>query len=221
MYYLGLALYAEGRTDYGFLCPLLARLCEDLCTREGEQAVDVSEVLALDHPASANAAPREQRIVEAALEASGAWKILFVHADGAGDPERKRQEQAQPAIDRLRREYADEGFAIAVIPVRETEAWAIVDGDALRRVFGTTLTDDELGLPRSPSAAEAAPDPKVLLSTAFIATHPSGRRRKQGVSPLLNLLGEEVSLPRLRELAAFSALEGELRQALRQLSILK
>ena len=33
MHYLGLALYAEGPTDYYFLRPLLPRLCEDICLR--------------------------------------------------------------------------------------------------------------------------------------------------------------------------------------------
>lgn len=102
----------------------------------------------------------------------------------------------------------------------ETEAWAIVDGDALRQVFGTTLTDDEMGV--SPTgSAEAVTDPKVSLNAAFSATHPSGRRKKQGVSPMLNALGEQVSLQQLRQLDSFSALDCELRLALRQLRILQ
>ena len=31
MHYLGLALYAEGRTDDRFLGPVLRRLCEEVC----------------------------------------------------------------------------------------------------------------------------------------------------------------------------------------------
>lgn len=143
MHYLGLALYAEGSTDYSFLCPLLERLCADLCTSEAVQEVEVSTVLALNHPAHLNNARREQRILAAAKEARGAWGVLFVHAD-----------------------------------------------------------------------------PKAALNGAFAATHPTGRRRKQGISPLLNALGEQVSLPRLRKLTAFALLEDELRQALRELRIL-
>ena len=33
MQYLGLALYAEGKTDYRFLRPLLLRLCLSACGR--------------------------------------------------------------------------------------------------------------------------------------------------------------------------------------------
>ncbi len=41
MHYLGIALYAEGPTDYYFLRPLLQRLCEDICLRESPHSVEV------------------------------------------------------------------------------------------------------------------------------------------------------------------------------------
>lgn len=220
MQYLGLALYAEGPTDYSFLCPLLERLCEDLCTGEAVEPVEVSVVLPLTHPVRLKDAPREKRILAAAQEARGAWGVLFVHADGAGNPARVRDQQIQPAINGLHSTPGADGRGVAVIPVRETEAWALVDGDALRRVFGTTLTDHALGLPSSAGAVESALDPKASLNDAFNATYPTGRRRKKGISPLLNGLGEQVSLPLLRQLSAFAALEDELRQALRALRIL-
>ena len=102
MQYLGLALYAEGPTDYYFLRPLLQRLCEDLCAREAIGPVDVSEVLSLDHPDEVDAAPREQRILAAAKLAQNSWTILFVHADGANDPKRIRKEQVEPSLELLR-----------------------------------------------------------------------------------------------------------------------
>lgn len=220
MHYLGLALYAEGKTDYYFLCPLLHRLCVDICNNEVSQYVEVSEVLRLDHPASSNDASRERRIFDAAVQAGGAWRILFVHADGAGDPAQARERQVQPAIELLGQDLAQQGVGVAVIPIRETEAWAIADGKALRRVFGTELTDDEMELPMALAAIEAVADPKAALDSAFRATRPSGRRKRQGVSPMLNALGEQVSLQRLRQLAAFASLEVELKAAMRQLRML-
>lgn len=220
MHYLGLALYAEGPTDYYFLRPVLQRLCEDICTQESTQPVEVSEVNPLDHPDASSEAPREQRILAAAKDARGSWNLLFVHADGAGDSVRARAQQVQPAIDLLQQELAREGAGVAVIPVRETEAWAICDGDALRQVFGTTLNDEQMELPRLPSLVESDLDPKETLRKAFLHTTPSGRHKKQGVSPMLNALGEQVSLQQLRRLSAFSALENELKQALQQLRIL-
>lgn len=172
MQYLGLALYAEGPTDYRFLCPLLQRLCEEICAQASAQPVEIGEVLRLNHPDTKKDAPREQRIV-------------------------------------------------AVIPVRETEAWALCDGEALRRVFGVTLSDGQLGLPSALHMVECAADPKAMLESAFNSTGPSGRRRKQSVAPMLNALGEQVSLQHLRRLKAFALLDTELREALRQLRIIR
>lgn len=220
MHYLGLALYAEGRTDYYFLRPVLQRLCEDICASESPHQVEFSEVLELDDPDALKGAPREQRIVAAARLARGAWRILFVHTDGTSDPAGAREQLVQPALDLLRNEMGEEGVGVAVIPVRETEAWAIHDGEALRQVLGATLSNSELGLPASAAAVEAAFDPKATLTAAFLATGPTGRRRKQGVSPMLNALGEQISLQSLRQLSGFRNLETELRQALHKLLIL-
>lgn len=219
MHYLGLALYAEGPTDYHFLRPLLQRLCEDICTRNARGMVDISEVLALNHPACANAEPRENRILAAARAARGAWNILFVHADGAGHPERARSEQVEPAFAALKRDFSAAEFGVAVIPVRETEAWTILDGDALRRVFGTRLSDQQLGLPAAPHAAEATSDPKATLDHAFRKARTT--RRRTSVSPYLNALGEQVALDRLRAAEAFARLEADLTTALQTLGLLR
>lgn len=220
MQYLGLALYAEGPTDYYFLRPLLQRLCEDICAKESLHSIEFTEVLALDDPSALKNASREDRILGAAKEARGAWRILFVHTDGAGNPAQSRERLAQPALDQLHCDWGDAGIGVAVIPIRETEAWAICDGEAVRQVLGTTLTLASLGLPATPAAVEAVIDPKSVLETAFLATHPSGRRKRQGFSPMLNALGEQVALQRLRQLAGFMTLEAELRSALRTLRIL-
>lgn len=220
MQYLGLALYAEGPTDYYFLRPLLQRLCEDLCASEALGPVDVSEVLALNHPASTDAEPREQRILAAAKLAQDSWRILFVHADGANDARRARQEQVEPSLELLRDVFKNECIGLAVVPIRETEAWAIADGDAIRSAFGTNMSNSDLGLPVR-RLAETVADPKAILLGAFHATRPSERRRKQGTSPYLNSLGEVISLSYLRELDAFSALESDLKAALRKLRILR
>lgn len=221
MHYLGIALYAEGPTDYYFLRPLLQRLCEDICVRESPHMVEFSEVLALDHSLKTKDSSRAQRILDAAKAARGVWRVLFVHADGANDPARAREQLVQPALALLQQEMVQDGCGLAVIPIRETEAWAIWDGDALRQVFGTTLSDQALGLPATANLVESVADPKAVLNNAFNATQPSGRRKKQGISPMLNALGEQVSLPQLRQIPGFSQFEAELKQALVQLQILK
>jgi len=220
MHYLGLALYAEGRTDYYFLIPLLQRLCEDLCTREAKHLVEFGAVLGLDDPLPLKDEPREARILGAAESARGHWQILFVHSDGEGAPAKVRAESTAPALTLLQQSFGEAHAGVAVVPIRETETWAMFDTDAVREVFGTSLSAHQLGLPLTAPAAEADPDPKRTLDNAFIATKPSGRRGKAGVSPMLNALGERASLLRLRQLPSFITLETELRQALQTLRIL-
>lgn len=221
MRYLGLALYAEGRTDYYFLQPLLERLCVDICLHEASGLVEVTSVLGLDHPPASEQDSRAVRIREAARGALGQWSVLFVHADGAGDPARARAQQLTPALDMLQADFAAFGRGVAVVPIRETEAWALVDGDALRQVFGTNLDDQALGLPQPVHRAEAVTDPKQCLAMAFAATAPTGARRRRGVSDSLAALGGQISLERLRLLGSFLALEQELKGALRGLNFLR
>lgn len=220
MHYLGLALYAEGPTDDRFLIPLLPRLCAHLCASEASAPVDVGEVVPLNHPAAVQDRPRHERVVAAAAMHEGAWSIVFVHADGAGDPEKARAEAVQPALDALRARFPGAAPGVGVVPVRETEAWLLVDGDALRNAFGVNMTDDELGLPRPRHLAESCLDPKAVLEAAFMATGPTGQRKRKGASPMLNALGEQVSLDCLSHLPSFRRLTEDLRAVLIQIGVL-
>lgn len=222
MRYLGLALYAEGPTDERFLGPLLLRLSVDICHRASRHRIEINdELLILTHSGKLGRASREDRIVDAARQAQGSWSILFVHADADGDAVRARRERTQPALDRLRQEFDARGQGVAVIPVRETEAWALCDGDALRSCFGSTLDDRALGLPANAKAVERLADPKRCLDDVYAASRAGVRRRPhRSVHEMYGALGEQVALDRLRGLHAFAALETELTQVLAALHIL-
>lgn len=220
MHYLSLALYAEGPTDTRFLSPLLLRLCRDLCLRHQRQLVDVAEdVMALADATGVKDAPRAERIAAAGRAAVGAWNILFVHSDGEGDPARVLRERVQPGLSALRAEALPRTECVPVVPIRETEAWTLVDGEALRQVFGTTLSDADMALPAAGRAVEGITDPKAVLDAAFQATQPNGRRARAGAAAMLHLLGERVSLQRLREIPSFRTLESDLLDALHRLRI--
>jgi Domain of unknown function (DUF4276) len=219
MEYLGLALFAEGPTDHRFLRPLLLRLCEDLCAHHAPRPVEVTEVLSLHSLSGTEGLPRERRIADAAREAHGAWRVLFVHADGEGDPQAARRQRVQPGLDQLAADMAGRRAGIAVVPVRETEAWVLADGNALRRAFGTTLNDARLGLPRSPRQVEQLRDPKQTLNAAYAAISLRGRRAGYGPASFLQLLGEQVALNALRAVPSFAQMESDLLQVLRRWNI--
>lgn len=220
MHFVALALYAEGRSDYDFLGPVLLRLCEDLCVREASKPVEFPEqVLAVTEAAAHKSAPREERILAAARQAEGAWRILFVHADADGDADRARSERAEPGIRRLQEHFGTAGVGVAVVPVRETESWAIVDGDALRRASGSTASDRELGLPPA-RIVESTPEPKAVLDHAWRVATAARTRQRRSIAPMLSALGETIALERLRTLSAFQTLEQDLRAALQRLQVL-
>lgn len=220
MQYLSLALYAEGPTDYRFLSPLLQRLCEDICLHESRGPVEISEeVLPLNHPEEMKKAHREERILSAARMARGAWRLLFIHADGEADPDGARKNLVEPALTLLRESLPAEGVAVGVVPVYETESWILSDTAALRKVFGTTLNRQALGLPAA-SGVEKERDPKAVLRRCFDLARPGARHRCQSETLYFQRLGDCISLDELRRQASFQRLEADLRVALRALQII-
>lgn len=223
MQYLGLALFAEGSTDHKFLRPLLRRVTEDICASRAFEQVEVSDVLELHSPLGMLEESRANRITEAAREAVGAWNLLFIHTDGAGDPFLARQERIRPASQLIRAELGSSGGSVVgVVPVRETEAWAMADGEALRQAFGTSLDDGALSIPTHSHLVEHIQDPKTALENAWRAAR-GGRsgRRKTKAAAFLEGVGERIRLERLRDVPAFQAFETDLVAALNALGIVR
>ena len=215
---LGLALYAEGADDFLFLPPLLRRAAETLCCARASQIVEIGEVIPLKPPETAREEALESKIFQAAEKALGAFDILFLHQDAGGDADRARKQRIMPAATRIREQLGESaGRSVAVVPVREMEAWTMADGDALRRAFGTSLDNTELKVPPIPREVERIRDPKFTFNQAFDASRRRRQRGKKSASDFLNLLGEIVSLPILHQVPAFKAFEDELGNALSEL----
>ena len=222
MRYLGLALFAEGPTDYRLLGRILYRAVVDLCLLCADEEVEIGDIRELDTPKAYRDSSRATRILEAARQDIGAFHILFIHADANGDASRARQERVAPAIRLIRQEEKlANTHSVAVVPVRETEAWALADGDALRGAFGTTLDDEGLGIPARPPEVERLTEPKQVLDHALREAVGGSRRRRQRATTYLNAIGERVRLAQLRAVPAYRRFEGDLRAALRQLGYIR
>jgi len=222
MRYLGSALYAEGPDDYYFLMPLLRRVCEKLCREGNRGEVEIGEIYPLDDPDEEELEDqtRATRIATAARTAEGAWHILFVHTDAGGNPRQAHNQRIAPALEQLADLLVGEQRrrGIAVVPIRETEAWTLVDGNAFRDAFGVNLTDVELGLPPHVRGVEMITDPKAELAGIFKNALGETRRK---VGDYLAALGERVSLQQLSYVPAFRELLADLTQALRELRFLE
>lgn len=223
MAYLGLALFAEGPTDHRFLKPLLRRLCEHLCLNFAKTNVDIGDVLEIHTPVRVKNEKRDIRILHAAKDALHAWHILFVHTDGAGDPDRALAERIEPAIQRIIDEMGvEKRCGVAVVPIRETEAWCLVDGEALRKALGVIREDEFLRLPEKPGDVEKLMDPKQVLDNACRKAISKKRRKRRGQkgADFLDQIGELVSLEKLNDVPAFRKLQQELRDTLTFLGVL-
>lgn len=220
MRYLSSALYCEGTTDASFLLPLLRRLCEHLAS-EADDTVEVADMIALVDAHEDRRLDRDDRIERAARAAEGAWVVLFIHADAdARDSRAAVSQRVQPAIDRLAPLLGGKRQAVAVVPVRVTEAWALADPDALRTAVGSPMDDDALGIAAALThGVDRAADPKALLEGALLAARP--RARPAQIAAYRGRIGETVALARLQRLGAFRHLETDLRAALLALGILR
>jgi hypothetical protein len=144
MIYLRAGLYAEGPTDYHFLLPMLDRLIRETAARLFPGASEIEDTRAIDSTGTQR--QRASRIDAAIRENEDLIDFLIIHADGDSDPHRARRERVDPGIAAARTAIPSKPLpALACIPVRELEAWLLVDD----RVFS-----EQLGLDQAQRAEE-------------------------------------------------------------------
>lgn len=209
-HYLGLGLHGEGPTDLRFLAPVVARLTSSILLERGRYSVTVSPVIDVG---TGTTQGRAERLTEAVGELQGTVDVLFVHADGSGDPEGALDHVVRPLIDRLQTEHGDAApTCVPVVPVREMEAWAIADPAALAHLLRSQLDAEALGLPSDAARCESVADPKAALREAVSRARSRTRRRRGGIP--YEPLGERVHLERLDRLPAFQRMRAALIEAL-------
>lgn len=118
--------------------------------------------------------------VREAVSRSSDLDLLFVHrdADNAGAEARLREIEA--GVKQGVGDAPPNGLRhVAVVPVKMTEAWLLLDEAAIRRVVRKPNGNEPLGLP-PPATVEANSDPKEVLRQALLAAVATrGRRRRK------------------------------------------
>jgi hypothetical protein len=100
--------------------------------------------------------------------------ILFVHRDEDGQTITHRQTEVEQAVHEAG--LLSGVYPIAVIPVRMTEAWLLIDELAIRRAAGFAAGRVPLNLPAIHEIERRA-DPKTILRDAIkVASGQSGRK---------------------------------------------
>jgi len=206
MRYLATALIAEGPFDDLFLPPLLTRALTDICLADFEDSVDVADVLPLRAVNRPHSVPETLKLVS---ENAGSFNVVIFQRDQGANTARVRDEWLGPLME----QWGDRPEQLVrIVPVRETEAWMLADGDALRRVLGLRWPDKRLGVPDRPKAVEEIPDPKKPLRDL-------GAELGRPIDRYFERLGELVSLSVLASVPAFAWWRREAVEALTALGL--
>lgn len=212
----------EGSTDVRFLRKIIERSFEEIayeCQGDVEPVVWPLEVKKTDLSFSEYALKAAQQGVEEI-----GMMILCIHSD-ADDATNQNvlDNKIAPARELIKAQSDDTTCKILVpaIPVQMMESWMLADKDLLKNEIGTTKTDNELGINRSP---ESITDPKAVIEEAIrIARQEKTRRRRKElrISDLYLPVGQKVSIDKLKELPSYRRFQEDIRQAYRELHLMK
>lgn len=160
-------LLADGPSDQP-----LGRHVARIAQRHGHELdVVAPDLRRLDPPPGRDVGAR----LAAVLRFDEDFDLVIVHRDAEAQNPITRRDEVLSGVARIRAEIP----ALPVVPIRMTEAWLLLDEDAIRRVAGRPNGTEPLGLP-SPATVEQALDPKRVLRHALeLASGASGRRLRR------------------------------------------
>lgn len=201
-----IAFCGEGPTDHKALPHLVERIVEDIiASRSGESYA----VAVIDYPLSSlNGQGVANQYRALANKAAGAHLICVHHDAGNLTLQERRAWNFEPGVAAARPGGEQRPVFIPVIPVREMEAWLLVDTAAIEEVIGDIPSN--VSPPASHRDVERLQDPKRMLSTIIEAQ----TRRLSDHATLLRALAEELDLQVLSDLPAVQSLRRELEEGL-------
>ena len=122
--------------------------------------------------AGASVLARKIRVV---LAVEPGFEVVFIHRDADAAGLEARLDEIVSALREV--ELLDSG--VAVVPVRMTEAWVLLDEESIRRVAGNPSGRQALNLP-APARIEDDLNPKRTLEEALVvASGHQGRRMRK------------------------------------------
>ena len=197
-------LACEGPSDAG-----LVRHIERLIADAGEPEVDGESWF--------RGGPLADKIRNGLAVAEGMADLLFVHRDADSDGAQARFEEIANAMDVV----ADAPRWVGVVPVHMTEAWLILDEEAIRRAVGRPNGRIALDLP-TPREAERRAHPKNILTNALLAASEATGRRRRNIQRDLGRLRQRLltNLPihgRLTQLNSWTRFRDDTLRALSDL----
>ena len=214
-------LFVEGKTDTAFLQNIVQKTIEAVAF-ECKGQIDI-EVLPIE--INKTGLDFVAQVLAAAKKGADEYGIqmicVHVDADNASNTNAYGY-RINPARAELSTQNAAEycTLLVALVPVQEMEAWILADKELLKNEIGTTKTDKELGINRTP---ESIANPKEVIESAIkIARADETKRRRRDLT-LIDLylpLGASLDLEKLEKLPSFLDFKHNIRQAFVTLNLL-
>ncbi len=211
---LFLAFTGEGSSDTRFMTVLTERIVEKFLL-DREITAELSWTIMPKKPGSSHS-----NILKASKEAKD-QNILFIHRDADNNNwERAYQNHFETAFQEITNDK--DGLynqnLIAIIPVKETEAWMLCNKQILKNNIETALSNSDLELTYQLSRIEQVNDPKGKIQRA-IEIHNQALTKKQRrysikIGDLYDLIGNEVPLSDLEYLDSFVRFKNRLEEVL-------
>jgi hypothetical protein len=214
--YLSFGIFCEGNSDRAYLNVLVPRSIENLIISEGERKIDIAS-----QPIEI---PFKNRTIEdvanAACQAKDAIHLFFVHADTGGRGQQQGINQRSLAYCEAMNRICEWPCVrcVVIAPRHETEAWVMLDQDAVAQALGFQGALTDYGMPQNARESERLEDPKSTLNTIIESVR--GRRRRDSATDLYPAVAGRQSFDSLRTAQSFVAFEERLRAALRSLGCL-
>lgn len=140
--------------------------------------------------------------------------LLFIHRDAENQGWQQRYDEIQKALKQARNVKFEQ--TVPIIPVRMTEAWLLLDAQAIRKAAENPGGRARLDLPKI-STLESLPDPKSCLRDLLLtAKEWTGRRRNDFAweAAVWEIPENITDFSPLRNLAAFNKLEQHLKSVI-------
>ncbi len=138
--------------------------------------------------------------------------LLFVHRDADSEDPTSRREEIERALFEARAAGKFSVPAVPVIPIQETEAWLLLDENAIRRAANNPNGKNDLSLPARHQIEQITDAKAELKRVLRQATEHRGRRLKKfdPDSAKRRIVNHMSDFKLLRQLAAFRHLEADL-----------
>lgn len=219
---LFVGLIAEGSTDVRFLKTVVYKSILDL-TWECDNELELFDIRDIE----AEGDSFVKKMINGAKKASSQLgiSILCIHADSDHKTaETVIQNKFAPLFQELEtlddKDYCK--HIVPTIPIQMIESWMLADKQLFKQLINATdLRDVDLGIERAP---ESYADPKKCIEEAIriaMSRQPRKKRDAIRISDLYDLLGNRLTLEKLRLLPSFCHFEEEVRRVFCQMGLLR